>query len=214
MRRAVSLQGHPGGAGMNVSIVLNGVGGQGTILAARALGMAAVAQGYEVRAAETIGMAQREGAVVSHVRIGRDLGGPLIPDGRADVLLGFELLEAVRGRGKLRPGGLSLVNVARIPPVPVNIGLARYDDGALHSCLEELEARVLLVDATDLAVRAGSYRATNAVMLGILAETGCLPFPAEPLLAAVLSLVPARSTGVNREAFEAGRRWYHETVAA
>ncbi len=189
----------------SLDLVFAGVGGQGTVLASRALGTSAIRLGYEVRTSETIGMAQREGCVVSHVRIGHGLTGSLVPDGGAAALIAFELAEAARSGSKLKPGGLLLVNSARIVPVTVSLGQSTYDEPAIRGYLEALTPELHYLDATAAAGQAGSVKATNAVMLGALAGSGVLPFSPGEVLASLLELVPSKARDLNRTAFDLGR---------
>lgn len=191
---------------MRLDIVIAGVGGQGTVLASRILAQAAMEAGCQVRTSETIGMAQREGIVASHVRIGEPLHGALIPDRGADVLLGFELAESVRWLYKLKPGGRAYVNSARIVPVSVASGRSIYDSEALDNYLHEQVNNLFLLDAGGLAVEAGNHRTTNMVMIGALSSMPGLPFTSEQLLSASLSLIPTKVRDVNKAAFELGRK--------
>lgn len=191
---------------MRLDVVIAGVGGQGTVLASRIIAQAAMEAGYQVRTSETIGMAQREGIVASHVRIGEPLYGAIIPDNSADVLLGFELAESVRWLYKLKPGGRAYVNSARIVPVSVTSGRSVYDAEALDNHLRNKVKDLFLLDAGGLAVEAGNHRTTNMVMIGSLSTMPGLPFTSEQLLAASLSLIPAKVRDVNKAAFELGRK--------
>ncbi|MEW8959682.1 hypothetical protein MHLNE_09480 [Moorella humiferrea] len=188
-----------------MDILIAGVGGQGIILASRALASAAVKAGLPVRTAETIGMAQREGSVVSHVRLGLAEGGPLIPLGSADVILALEPAEACRNLKYLRPGGKALVSTSPIIPVLAALGSTPYPLEDILTYLRRNVPACYSFDALDLAVKAGSPRALNIVMLGALANLG-LPFPAELLLNEALNLLPPRVHDINRRAFALGRR--------
>ena len=114
-------------------ILMVGVGGQGTILASDILGEAALAAGYDVKKTDTLGMAQRGGSVVSHVRIAEQVWSPLIKEGEADIMLAFEKLEAARWGRYLRPGGVAIINNHAMPPLSVSLGTHRYpDDEEVH----------------------------------------------------------------------------------
>ncbi|MGQ9823428.1 MAG: indolepyruvate oxidoreductase subunit beta [Desulfotomaculales bacterium] len=190
---------------MSLDLVIAGVGGQGNVLASRVLARAAMEAGLPVRTSEIIGMAQREGVVMSQVRIGPPLWGALIPDGKADVLLGFELAEAVRGLPKLKANGVAVVNTAPALPVTVALGLSPYDAAAYLRYLEKNVVRLYLVDAHGLALQAGNPRALNAVLLGALAALNVLPFAAGHLLSFLLEAIPEQYREINRLAFELGR---------
>lgn len=194
---------------MRLDIVIAGVGGQGTVLASRVLAQAALDAGLPVRTSETIGMAQREGTVTSHVRIGEKgeaLYGALIPDKGADIMLGFELAETVRWLYKLKDGGRVFANCARIVPVSVAAGRSVYATEELNSYLHQQAGQLMLFDAGELAVTAGNFRATNTVMLGALSTVEELPFSHQQLLAAVLAMIPAKLRDVNEAAFALGRK--------
>lgn len=194
---------------MQLDIVIAGVGGQGTVLASRALAQAAMEAGLPVRTSETIGMAQREGTVTSHVRIGepgRPLYGAVIADESADILLGFELAETVRSLHKLKQGGLVLANSARIVPVSVAAGRSQYDEEGLYKYLRAKVDSLTMIDAAEIAVRAGNFRAANTVMLGALSTVPELPFNHEKLLSAILAMLPQKLGDVNSQAFELGRK--------
>ncbi|MGQ9558577.1 MAG: indolepyruvate oxidoreductase subunit beta [Desulfurispora sp.] len=191
-----------------LDIVICGVGGQGSVLAAHTLARAAIGRGLLVRTSEVIGMAQREGPVTGHVRLGDGIPGPIIPDGRANFLLGLELAEAVRGLAKLRPGGTALVSQTAIVPVTVRLGLSEYDPQALTEHLERAVAgrdgRLYLLDTAALARAAGHPKAANAALLGAFSQLPGLPFTPADLLAALLEQLPAKMHAVNRQAFQAG----------
>ncbi|GEA15114.1 pyruvate:ferredoxin (flavodoxin) oxidoreductase [Moorella sp. E308F] len=188
-----------------MDILIAGVGGQGIILASRALASAAVTAGLPVRTAETIGMAQREGSVVSHVRLGVQEAGPLIPAGAADILLALEPAEACRNLKYLRPGGRALVSTAPVIPVLAALGSSPYPLEDILAYLQDNLPGCRCLDALALAREAGSPRTLNLVMLGCLVNFG-LPFPADVLLAEALKLLPASVHDMNRRAFELGRR--------
>jgi indolepyruvate ferredoxin oxidoreductase beta subunit len=188
-----------------MDILIAGVGGQGIILASRALASAAVTAGLPVRTAETIGMAQREGSVVSRVRLGVQEAGPLIPAGAADILLALEPAEACRNLKYLRPGGKALVSTAPVIPVLAALGSSPYPLDDILAYLQDNLPGCRCLDALALAREAGSPRTLNLVMLGCLVNFG-LPFPADVLLAEALKLLPASVHDMNRRAFELGRR--------
>ncbi|MGI9951103.1 indolepyruvate oxidoreductase subunit beta [Moorellaceae bacterium AZ2] len=188
-----------------MNILIAGVGGQGIILASRALAEAALGAGLSVRTAETIGMAQREGAVASYVRIGVSDYGPLIPRGAADILVAYEPAEGARHVACLRKGGRAILATSPIIPVSVSLGSSSYDVPAILHFLEETIERPYFLDAAALAREAGSIKALNMVMLGALSRLE-LPFPADDLLKAALKLLPPQVQTINRRAFALGRQ--------
>src|SRR5690554_5936565 len=110
------------------NILIVGVGGQGTLLTSRVLGSLACKMGYDVKVSEVHGMAQRGGSVVTHVRFGDRVSSPLIEEGRADILLAFEKMEALRWIHYLKEDGMLIVNDQAIDPMPVITGAAQYPD--------------------------------------------------------------------------------------
>jgi indolepyruvate ferredoxin oxidoreductase beta subunit len=183
-------------------ILIAGVGGQGVVLASRLLALAAIKAGFHVSTAETIGMSQREGSVSSHVRIGDEIFGSLIPIGQADLLLGLEPAETVRNLPFLRKGGKVLVNTHAIPPASKPPGSPEYNPVALLSFLSTHYSDILCSDFTELAEDEGTYRAANVAMLGAAAGTRVLPFPEETLKAVLNAEIPEKYRAVNKAAFE------------
>jgi indolepyruvate ferredoxin oxidoreductase beta subunit len=188
----------------NLRIFLTGVGGQGTLLASRLLGEAALAAGYEPMVSETHGMAQRGGIVVSTVVLG-DLKSPLISPGEADIVLGFEALEAFRALDRCHGKTLVIANTATMVPYPVAIGQARYPSVAqMFQRLAEGVGALLAFDADALAREAGSPLAVNMVLLGALTAADSLPIGAEDILAAIRTGTKEKFLAANLKAFELG----------
>jgi indolepyruvate ferredoxin oxidoreductase beta subunit len=187
------------------NIVLAGVGGQGTLLAAEAIGVAAVKDELNVRVSEIHGMAQRGGAVVSTVRIGEDALSSTVLDGQADVLLGFEPFETLRNLKYASEKTLVMMSTERIPPTELAAKNVKYP--SVEKLVEKVRiftCHVVLVDAPRLAKKAGSSLAQNVVLLGALAGTGGLPVKTESLKEAIRELVPAKHLEMNLRAFELG----------
>jgi indolepyruvate ferredoxin oxidoreductase beta subunit len=188
----------------NLRIFLTGVGGQGTLLASRLLGEAALAAGYNPMVSETHGMAQRGGIVVSTVILG-DLQSPLISPGEADIMLGFEALEAFRALDRCHTGSLVIANTAIMVPYPVAIGQARYPSvEQMFLRLAEKVGALLAFDAGALARQAGSPLAVNMVLLGALAATDSLPIQAQDLLSVIRTRTKEKFLTSNLKAFELG----------
>ena len=187
-----------------MDIIIAGVGGQGTVLASRALAQAAVEIGITVITSETIGMAQREGVVQSHVRLGREEIGPLIPDGAADLIIGFEPAEAARAVVKAKPNASALVNTSAIMPFTVALGTSKYDPEGIIAYLEKTLGSVIKINATETAVQAGNHRAMNSVMLGAVSALNLLPVPGEAILRALLAMVKPAYRELNEKAFNLG----------
>jgi indolepyruvate ferredoxin oxidoreductase, beta subunit len=188
----------------NLRIFLTGVGGQGTLLASRLLGEAALAAGYDPMVSETHGMAQRGGIVVSTVVLG-DLKSPLISPAEADIVLGFEGLEAFRALDRCHAQSLVIANAATLVPYPVAIGQAQYPsvDQMFHRLAEQVGA-LLAFDAGALARQAGSPLAVNMVLLGALAATDYLPLVAADIVSVIRTRTKEKFLASNLQAFELG----------
>ena len=159
---------------MSKNIIICGVGGQGTVLAAKVLSQAAISNGEHVISAETIGMAQRGGSVVSHVRIGGDAFSPLVPQGQADVLIAFEAAEAVRNIDFLKADGTVIVNKKIVQPVTASLSGKAFDENEMIDYLNKRAANVIAVD-TDQACRdLGSSKVVNMVLLGAASKSGLI----------------------------------------
>ncbi|MGQ9512593.1 2-oxoacid:acceptor oxidoreductase family protein [Thermodesulfitimonas sp.] len=192
---------------MSFDVVIAGVGGQGNILAARVLARAAVAAGFGVLTSESVGMAQRGGSVASHVRIGQELYGAIIPDGKADLLIGLELVETARALPKLRPGGQVIAATTVIQPPALILTGSACDAAVIAAYLRKAVPDPLLIDAASVATRAGNRRAANSVLLGAATSLGgLLPFAPELLLAALLESLPSGLREVNQHAFILGKQ--------
>jgi indolepyruvate ferredoxin oxidoreductase beta subunit len=184
-------------------ILIVGIGGQGTILASNILGEACLMEGRHVKGAETHGMAQRGGSVESHIRI-NGLFGPLIPPGHADLLISFDLLEALRYSHYVKKGGKMVVNCQLVLPTSVfmqNLVVPTQDE--IIAALKKHS--LCLLDADKIAEEAGSPLSQNVVMLG--AASLSIPLNPESLLEAVKCLVPKKTVEINAKAFEMGREF-------
>lgn len=185
----------------NKNILIVGVGGQGTILASRVLSGVIQKIGKDVKVSEIHGMAQRGGSVVTQVRYGDAVASPIIPKGEADIILAFEKLEALRWLPYLKKEGSILINDQRLDPMPVIMGAAPYPVDALDTIRNE-RANVIVIDALQLALKAGNSKAVNVVLLGLLARY--LGIAKEMWLDVIKETVPAKYLEVNLKAFESG----------
>ena len=189
---------------MEFNILICGVGGQGTILASYVLGNAALKEGYKVRLGEIHGMAQRGGSVVSHVRMGDEVYGSVIPQGKADIIIAFEPLEALRNISYLKKDGKVILNTERINPITVSLGESDYPpiDEILFNLSEK--GKVYHFNATEIAKSVGNQVTMNMVMMGALSllET---PIKNETLLETIVSVL-SKKAEINLKAFEAGRK--------
>lgn len=182
------------------TVVLAGVGGQGTILAGDVLAKVAMAEGLDVRLSEVHGMAQRGGSVITFVRFGECVESPVADLGTADHLIAFEMIEAARQLPLLSPRGRLIVNQRIVPPLPVLTGAA--------AAPEDLEAVLathgaIFIDADALACEAGSSKSANVVLLG--AASAALPMSKQTWADAIAQRVPPATVEANLRAFELGR---------
>lgn len=183
------------------SIMIVGVGGQGSLLASKLLGRLLVDEGYDVKVSEVHGMSQRGGSVVTYVRYGQKVYSPIITEGEADFIISFEKLEAARYAKHLKKDGRIIVNTQEIDPMPVIIGAAEYPD----SCLDELTAKGLTVEALDAltpATEAGSSKAVNIVLMGRAAKYFDIPY--DRWIKAIENTVAPKFIEMNKKAFELG----------
>lgn len=187
---------------MNKSIMIVGVGGQGTLLASRILGAALLNCGYDVKVSEVHGMSQRGGSVVTYVKCGEKVYSPIIDKGEADFIIAFEKIEAARYASCLKENGRIIVNTQEIDPMPVITGQAEYPSDALD-LLEEKGVEVDRVDALTHALEAGSSKAVNIVLMGRLSKY--FDIPEETWIAAIKSSVKPKFIDINTNAFRLGR---------
>ena len=190
---------------MEHNILINSIGGQGGIALARVLAHAALDEGLNVRVGETLGMAQRGGSVQSHIRIGEDVHGSLIPRGRCDVLLSLEPSEAVRTPEYLGPGTRAILNTTPVYPIPVLLKEATYPElPKLTSALERIGCRVYKVNARRLALEADAPASLNIVILGAYASLGEGVLSTESLRKAMGESLSKRFLEANNKAFDKG----------
>lgn len=185
-------------------ILIAGVGGQGTVLASRLLAAAAISQGSFARTSETIGMSQRGGCVVSHVRINSEKSSSIIPMASADLLIAFELSEAARSMPRLKKGGCCIVNTQIIKPVSASLGTSRYDIQEITDYIDKNSAQLHYIDGYSLANKAGIVKAVNVVLLGAAAAAGQMPFSREIIEQAIIENIPRKYSGLNQKAFRLG----------
>lgn len=150
------------------SLLLVGVGGQGTILASKILSAGLIDAGYDVKMSEVHGMAQRGGSVTTQVRFGKKVHAPIIGKGQADILVSFEAMEAIRLLEYLNPKGTVVVNDFKIPSAPILMGAADYPEGIIETLKEKVNTKVL--DAGKIAEEIGNPKTMNIVLLGALVK--------------------------------------------
>ena len=191
---------------MERNIVVTGVGGQGVLLAANAIGEAATATSYETRVGEIHGMSQRGGSVIAHVRYGDTVNGPMVPIGKADVIVALEPMEALRYAQYLREDGTFLVDFETKDPFPVRYGNERYPDEERLAAELRDRGELVRIEAVDLAREAGHPMTANVVLLGAISTLLDLGIETPSLFEAIEELVPENAVEKNRRAFELGQK--------
>ena len=184
------------------SIMIVGVGGQGSLLASRLIGNVLLQQGYDVKVSEVHGMSQRGGSVVTYVKYGDEVNSPVVTKGEADIIISFEQLEAARWLPYLKKGGHLITSTQKIDPMPVITGAAVYPE----DIIEKIKAQgvdVIAVDALTLAEQAGNAKASNVVLMGVVSTK--MPFDVKVWEQAVEQCVPAKFLELNKKAFALGR---------
>lgn len=191
---------------MNITrLIIVAVGGQGNLLASKVLGEAACRQDIPVRMSEIHGMAQRGGVVESAMIFG-DAHSTIISDGEADVLLGFEPLEALRALNKCNAGTIVITSTSPLPPFTAAIGKGVYPDmAAIEGYIRPLVKSLITLDANALAVEAGNVLSVNMVLLGSLIGAGVLPLSDAAVREAIKDTTKAAFAEINLKAFDFGR---------
>lgn len=180
--------------------LLTGVGGQGTVLASKLISQTAMDNGQKVTTAETIGMAQRGGSVVSHVRIGDDINSPLIPQGTADVIIAFEPSEAVRVLPYLKKGGFLITSDRAVQPVTASLTGKGYDVNIMLDFLKENVDSLFIVSAEEVEEECGTLKALNVALIGAAVHTGSLGIDIETVKQTMEKIIPARFMEMNMKA--------------
>lgn len=195
--------------GFPFNLVICGVGGQGNVLGTQVIARAAVCAGLEVATGDTLGVSQRGGSVLSHVRLLREKRyGPLIPRHQAAVILGFEPLETLRAFSVYgNPQTKVLMNARPNYPLQVLLGESSYPSlEKIKGLLSRAGGVLKVIDAAPLALKAGSLLAQNIVLVGALTGIGWLPLPEEAFQAALKETFSPGALSVNRRAFQQGLR--------
>ena len=185
------------------SIMIVGVGGQGSLLASRLIGNVLLQQGYDVKVSEVHGMSQRGGSVVTYVKYGDEVLSPIVCKGEADIIISFEQLESARWLPYLKKGGHLVTSTQMIDPMPVITGAASYPENIIEKIKAE-GVDVIAVDALELAEQAGNSKASNVVLMGVVSTK--MDFDKSVWDKAVEECVPAKFLELNKKAFELGRQ--------
>ena len=187
------------------SIMIVGVGGQGSLLASRIIGHVLLMQGYEVKVSEVHGMSQRGGSVVTYVKYGDNVYSPVVEKGEADLIVSFEQLEAARSLPYLKKGGTIITSTQKLDPMPVITGATKYPEDIFNQ-FRDLGINFIPVNALQLAEEAGSAKASNVVLMGVVSTK--MDIDKEEWLKAIEECVPAKFLELNKKAFELGRECY------
>ena len=194
-----------------LDMLVTGVGGQGVVLTSDIIAQAAIAAGYDTKKTDTIGMSQRGGSVISHVRIGTEVHSPLIKQGDVDILLAFEKLEAARWGHYLRHGGIAIINNLALPPLSVSLGEERYPgDDEMIDILKQQADSVYLVDGSQRVKELGNVRTLNMFMLGCASPF--IPFKISTWQDEISQYLPDKVRQINLTAFEQGREQINKEI--
>lgn len=193
-----------------MNCILAGVGGQGTVLASKLIAQAAMDKGLFARTAETIGMAQRGGCVVSHLRVGGEVYSPMVPQGCAHLLIGFEPSEAVRCLPYLRPDGQVVVSKRAVKPITASLAGSPYDGSEMLDYLKTHVQKVILVDSEAICQQAGSAKVLNVSLLGAAVASGALGISLSEMEATIRKRIPERFVPMNLRALELGAQAYFQ----
>lgn len=185
----------------SLSIMIVGVGGQGTLLASRIIGHVAVMKNYDVKVSEVHGMSQRGGSVVTYVKMGDKVFSPLIEKGEADIIISFEKLEALRYISYLKPTGKMIINTQRIDPMPVIIGKAEYPLDVLDTIKNKYD-KSIVIDALSIAKKLSNIKVVNTILIGVMAKQTSIE--KDIWLKALSETVPQKVVDLNLKAFDEG----------
>jgi indolepyruvate ferredoxin oxidoreductase beta subunit len=190
---------------MAFNMIITGIGGQGVVSAGTIIAEAALADGLQIRNSDATGLAQRGGSVHSQIKIGEDVKSTILHPGTADVILGFEPLEASRYAHLLKPDGVAIVNSNPVLPVTVKNGMLNYPlINEMKRVFAERGLDIIWVDALALAEKIGNIRVLNSLMIGFMAAKAKLPIKVETLKKTIASHVPNRTVELNLKAFNMG----------
>jgi len=189
-----------------LNFLITGVGGQGTVVASDIMAAVGFAAGYDVKKSDMLGLSVRGGGVIGHVRWGDEVFSPIVPDGRGDILVAFEVLEGLRWLNQMRPTGTAIVNQQRIFPVTVASGLAEYPTtSTVEKALLDAVEKSYSVPAIDMALELGNSKVLNIALLG--ATSALLDVKPEIWEDVIAERVPAKFKELNIKAFNKGRDW-------
>ncbi len=190
---------------MDLNVIFSGVGGQGIVVVSDIFCSAAMIDGFDVAKAEIHGMAQRGGSIVAHVRIGEKVQAPLIEKGKADIVVGFEVLETARALPMLRANGTVIVNTKYIPPnTAVDCAGKPVSQQQLLRMIREKAGAVHEIDGVGIASKLGNMLVVNTVLLGALSALPENPVKREAMEKALAGRLKEKYVSVNLKAFQLG----------
>lgn len=190
---------------MSFNMIITGIGGQGVVSAGTIIAQAALSDGLRIRNSDATGLAQRGGSVHSQIKIGANVKSTIVHPGTADVILGFEPLEASRYAHLLKPDGIAIVNSKPVLPVTVKNGMMSYPlMDELKQIFDERSLKSIWVDALEACERLGNVRVLNSLMIGYMAAKAKLPIKIETLKETIMANVPKRTIELNLKAFDLG----------
>lgn len=188
----------------NLDIVFSGVGGQGVVVLSDIYCEAAMLDGFDAAKAEIHGMAQRGGSIVAYARIGDKVESPLIETGKADAIVGFEILETARALPMLKKNGTVIVNMKYIPPSCATVSVKPKKTEELLEMLRA-KAKVHEVDGIGIAQQLGNTLVVNTILLGALSALPQIPVKAESFKQAIAGRLKEKYINLNLKAFQLGR---------
>lgn len=188
------------------NIVIAGVGGQGTLVAGKLFGALGMNLGLDVKVSEVHGMSQRGGSVVTYVRLGEEVFSPVVQKGKANFILAFEELEALRYADYLSENGKLIINLKNIIPVTVKLGSGKYPESISDKLKESAgeKAEVFSIDADKIATEVGNIRTANIVMIGVMSAYSTIE--KEFWIKSIEDIFPNKLIQINKTAFEMGRK--------
>lgn len=194
-----------------MNCLIAGVGGQGTVLASKLIAAAAMLRGMEARTTETIGMAQRGGSVVSHVRMGRDIASPLIAHGTADIVIAFEPAEAVKVLPYLAENGTAIVCDSAVMPITSALDGGYGAPGMVEYILKTIK-NATIINGEQLIARCGNTKVLNVALLGAAVQSVAFPFDINDLENAIKQMIAPQYLEINLLALYVGRSMVDEAV--
>jgi indolepyruvate ferredoxin oxidoreductase beta subunit len=190
---------------MVLNIIFSGIGGQGIVVASDIFCEAALLDDLDVAKAEVHGMAQRGGSIVAHVRVGENVQAPLIETGKADIVLGFEMLEAARVLPMLKKDGTVILNTKYIPPSTSAARSSNFNDETILELIRDRAQTVYEIDGIGIANKLGNILVVNTILLGAISAIPENPVTKDSLEKAIAGRLKEKYVALNLEAFKIGR---------